>query len=755
MTAQTISVKNLTQLNAALKISTGGETIVLTAGNYGNLSLSKLKFDQQVTIKGGTFSSVALVGVKGITLDHTTVNFSPTATSTSDSQAIRVSGATDIAITNAHITGGKSINGVASDATLLDATGNVLGLPVGKGIYIGFSSGVTVSGSDLSLFHKGIVMAGSSDIVISNNQIHDLRTTPISGSVTANLTITGNHTYNSNPWNYGGDGDHGDRIHIWTDKTAISGLSITNNNLEQGAGAPMLGIYLDDNNKGLGFVKSVISGNRLTDGQGQGVLLENVSGTVSNNTLVWSGYGSALNNTPRFDIKSGSHDLSLSGNSGPISIREGVFNIQVADQNGTAAVDKNLSASALDSIVFDFQTITAHNSFTLAAGTTDLIFVGAGDFNGIGNALSNHIVGGDGNDILIGNGGVDVLEGRLGDDFYYVDNLKQTIIDTGGTDAVMSSIGWKLQAGLENLIYTGTAGVTLEGNQANNHIVGGIGDDTLIANGGRDLLEGGRGNDTYVLDYMSHTIIDTGGTDTVIVPLSYTLAAGLENLTLSGSNNISGTGNDAANVLIGNAGNNVLDGGAGADAMFGGSGNDTYIVDNVDDRCVEVDNGNDAGGIDLVKSFISSFMLDQGIENLTYVGTGDFRGRGNDLANVIRSGVGNDHLFGGGDRDILFGGVGSDVLDGGSGADMLTGGTGNDIFVFRKGEANGDLITDFVGNGAATGDSIQLTGWGEYTTFTKMTAANVWKITDGVDHHIELVSIVGSIFPSDISFLYG
>jgi hypothetical protein len=36
--------------------------------------------------------------------------------------------------------------------------------------------------------------------------------------------------------------------------------------------------------------------------------------------------------------------------------------------------------------------------------------------------------------------------------------------------------------------------------------------------------------------------------------------------------------------------------------------------------------------------------------------------------------------------------------------------------VFKAGEANGDMIVDFAGNGAAAGDSLQFVGYGPGAT---------------------------------------
>ncbi|MFZ6775011.1 beta strand repeat-containing protein, partial [Undibacterium sp. SXout7W] len=98
-------------------------------------------------------------------------------------------------------------------------------------------------------------------------------------------------------------------------------------------------------------------------------------------------------------------------------------------------------------------------------------------------------------------------------------------------------------------------------------------------------------------------------------------------------------------------------------------------------------------------------------------------------------------------NETLVGGAGTDVISGGAGADVMTGNAGNDTFVitsrattqngaFLPGNstvANIDQITDFVGNGAAAGDTIQLgltaNAFGGAITFTGATTATVTAVT--------------------------
>ena len=121
---------------------------------------------------------------------------------------------------------------------------------------------------------------------------------------------------------------------------------------------------------------------------------------------------------------------------------------------------------------------------------------------------------------------------------------------------------------------------------------------------------------------------------------------------------------------------------------------------------------------------------------------------------ILKGNNGDDTLVGGGGSDTLNGGNNDDTLDGGAGADILTGGSGNDVFVFRKGEANGDVVMDFKGQGS-DGDEIVLFGYAAGTTFTRIGGGNsdLYEIND--HGFIEYVTIhgPGHVPPGDVHFM--
>ena len=224
---------------------------------------------------------------------------------------------------------------------------------------------------------------------------------------------------------------------------------------------------------------------------------------------------------------------------------------------------------------------------------------------------------------------------------------------------------------------------------------------------GADLMFGEADNDTYVVDnagdVVSEDTPELYGTDTVQSYISLGLSNAfnvfglLENLTLLGSGNLSGTGNSLRNAITGNAGNNTLNGLGGNDALSGGNGNDTLIGGSGAD-VLNGGTGTDrasyataTGGVVAKLNFPSNNTGDAA-QGDTYVS----------IENLSGSNF-NDALYGSNGANAISGGNGNDILIGYGGNDTLTGGAGADRFDFRSAlsaTTNVDRISDF--NVAAT-----------------------------------------------------
>ena len=101
---------------------------------------------------------------------------------------------------------------------------------------------------------------------------------------------------------------------------------------------------------------------------------------------------------------------------------------------------------------------------------------------------------------------------------------------------------------------------------------------------------GGGGNDSYYVDSLGDVVneqaIGSDGIDTILAIIDYSLANAqvkgiVENLKLTGTLNIDGTGDTLANSITGNSGNNVLDGGRGIDTLTGAGGADRFTFSTV------------------------------------------------------------------------------------------------------------------------------------------------------------------------------
>ena len=303
---------------------------------------------------------------------------------------------------------------------------------------------------------------------------------------------------------------------------------------------------------------------------------------------------------------------------------------------GTAAI--NGTGNALDNAITGN---TAANKLDGGAGN-DTLRGGAGD---------DVLIGGAGNDLLDGGTGGDSMTGGAGNDSYLVDNVADKVIELSaeGTDTVSTSIDLTLGSNVENAVLLGGAArVTgnwlanaITGNNAGNQLygesgndtltggtgsdqlwggsgydslVGGAGADILRGETGTDTLVGGAGDDVYHVETRADVIVEAaaGGYDSVVSSTAFQLGAEVEALTLTGTGDLWGKGNESANVLNGNVGSNALSGFGGADRLVGNDGND-----------------------------------------------------------ILNGGLGNDTLLGGNGIDRIEGGAGDDLLTGGAGVDTF------------------------------------------------------------------------------------
>ena len=379
-------------------------------------------------------------------------------------------------------------------------------------------------------------------------------------------------------------------------------------------------------------------------------------------------------------------------------------------------------------LVGDNTTGTANdggNNTLTGSGFNDQLLGFGGNDTLIGGAGNDMLDGGTGNDKLNGGAGNDTQNGGDGNDVFLIGDAAdhdvgeeidggagtdvirftsttpaETLILAAGVTAVESVVigtaagvttgTTALNVDASNvataLTITGNAGANvLTGTSANDTLNGGAGDDTLDGGTGINIMRGGLGADTYVVNLATDVVSEalSAGTDTVVASLTYTLGANVENLTLTGSDNLNGTGNTLANVLTGNSGVNILTGGAG---------NDTYLVQNATDTVVE----NLNAGIDLVQSSVN-FTLGANVEHLTLTGSAGLTGTGNGLNNIL---TGNSGI------NQLSGLAGNDTLEGGADDDTLTGGDGNDVFLI--GDAADHDVGEEIDGGAGT-DVIRFT----------------------------------------------
>ena len=434
---------------------------------------------------------------------------------------------------------------------------------------------------------------------------------------------------------------------------------------------------------------------------------DDVVGSHGGNDLI---YGDAGNDT----LFGGIEDDTLCGGSGD--------DVIYGDESttGGTGVDTALYSDALGKVTVDllFGTATSSAGGDAAGIGSDTLFDienivgGAWDDIIIGSGAANKLEGGAGNDTLTGGQGNDTLDGGTGTDravfsgkyadytiTFNADTRLYTIVDNTGSD------GTDTISNVENFQFA-------DGHQ----FQGGSGNETMTGGDALDTV-------TYLTALAGVTVDLSQGTaiSTLVGD------AGIGSDTLISIENVAG--GDYGDTLIGSSADNQLAGGKGNDTLDGGSGTDTAVlIGNYADYTIRydaathaytvADSSADRDGTDTIINiekfqFADGYGFTGGAENETMTGgtghdtimyltalaaiTVDLNSGSATSSTSSDAGIGTDTLstienvIGGDYNDIITGNSSDNRLEGGKGNDTLVGGGGTDKAVFSGNLADYDV----------------------------------------------------------------
>ena len=266
-----------------------------------------------------------------------------------------------------------------------------------------------------------------------------------------------------------------------------------------------------------------------------------VTATSTSTNLTYSLSGTDVN---LFNINNGvvtfktAPNFEVPGDNGANNVYD--INVIASDGSLTATQAVVITVTDVNDIV------QSSVSYTLNSSETDLALIGTANIDGTGNSLNNAIFGNSGNnvldgragadslfgnagdDTLIGGLGADTMTGGIGNDWYWVDDAGDSVIEYAneGTDKVFTSISYTLTANVEDLALqeiaaniNGTGNIlnnTITDNSKDNILDGGAGNDIIRASGGNDTLIGGLGADTLTGGLGNDRFVYTNLTDSLL-----------------------------------------------------------------------------------------------------------------------------------------------------------------------------------------------------------------------------------------------
>ena len=397
----------------------------------------------------------------------------------------------------------------------------------------------------------------------------------------------------------------------------------------------------------------------LTEGYGNGV--EKVDGSKTSGVVI---FGNDLDNS----IKGGTGNNTLGGGAGnDILIGNTGADIFVYSE-GDDRIINYVGGSGKDSIQIDIDNISKNTT----------------------SKIQREI---DGEDIIyyIDGGTLTIQNGK---------DEKIKLMDSNGVELILTTPpkGWKLDSA-KNLLQATvasadneidltedygegvikvdaskiTGGVEIYGNDLNNSIKTGKGNDILDGGAGNDTLTSGAGDDLFIYNGGDDYITDyTAGKDSIQVDINEIEIYSMETV---GANVVYAT--DAGNITV-----------------KSGKGKEITLID-ADGEEIIIGGGKIPNGwkFDSTKNLLQATVA--GADN--YIDLSEDYGDG--VEKVDGSKISGVEIYGNDLDNSIKGGKGNDILDGGACNDTLTGGAGADTYCYTGGD---DVITDY-----ATVDAIQ------------------------------------------------
>jgi PKD domain/Right handed beta helix region len=330
MASKVITVSTAAALQTALKNATGGETILLAAGDYGTLQMTNGKTPYDVTYsaaaavtirsadvdKPAVFTGLDLRGASGFTFENLTFDYTYTAASNSWTNAFSVTNGTDVTIRGCTFDGDVASNRNAEDD--------------GYGFGIGFSGSqcknLVFENNTIHTFLRGATFGQCDNIVVRGNDIHSIRMDGLNFVVPQGALIEDNYLHDFK--RSFASGDHADMIQFWTTNATRPGTDITirNNTLDIGEGDHTQSIFMrneavDSGQAGAGmFYRNVlIEGNTIYNDHSHGITVGETAGLIIRNNAVLHADGATqgvtgLGSVPKINVAGASTNVTLVDN---------------------------------------------------------------------------------------------------------------------------------------------------------------------------------------------------------------------------------------------------------------------------------------------------------------------------------------------------------------------------------------------------------------------------------------------------------